>query len=211
MVYLSNISITIVYGRLMKHFKLIAASIIAGLFLPMAANAGVATCVDTLDISSSPNKIKTASSSIIYTDPASVDVSQCGPYLGNTTNDLTADLGGYGYSDWVVLDKYDVDTASGNGSITGTGWGGTNGTFSFAALNNYSGDYLIALKFGSVYSTFLSDSVARDWGWNTDVDGDKKYALSNLTVLTRSIPEASAILLFGFGLLGLLVLKRRSV
>jgi len=194
-----------VVNRVLK----IAAIAFIGYVFPVTASAGVTTCYDTLNISSTGTTIKTATSSITYDDAATVDSSQCDPYLGNTSNDLTDVLGGYGYSDWVQLDKYDVDDATGNGIITGTGWGGVSGTFSFSALAGYSGSYLIALKFGDVYSTFLSDSAATDWGWNTDVDGDSKYALSNISVYT--IPEASTIGLFGLGLLGLLVLRRRSV
>jgi len=172
--------------------------------------ASEAVCIDSLNITSIN---KTASSSITYDNLSSVSASKCGPYLGNDSNSLTSALGGYGYSDWVQLDKYDVDTSTGGGIITGSGWGGTSGMFSFSELLNYTGDYLIALKFGNVYSTFLSDSAANNWGWNTDYDGDNKYALSHLTVYTRggtSVPEASTIVLFGFGLLGLLVARRRS-
>lgn len=177
-----------------------------GYLLPLNANANVATCVDTGALA---NKVGTSS---IDAFTSTVSSAQCGPWAGNDSNALSGAAGGYGYDGWVALTSYDVDTPSDSfGSLTGTGWGGTSGTFSFDALAGYADEYLIALKYGKIYTTFTSYDNATRWLWDSDVDDDGGYAISHLTVYTKyaSVPEAGAIALFGLGFLGMFIVRRR--
>jgi hypothetical protein len=216
----------------MKHFISLSTIAVLGLFLSVTANATVITCTDTAGNTGSGGK--NASSSIEYWT-GNVSASNCGPFVGNDSNDLTAALGGYGYDlsansgadgGWVELDKLDVlthieiindkpvevfDGVQGGGIITGTGWGGTSGTFTFGANAGYS-NYLIALKFDGVYATYLSNVGATNWGWNTDVDSDGGFALSHLSVYARyptTVPEPDSIALIGLGLIGMGASARR--
>ncbi len=175
------------------------------------------TCTDTAGTGSGGANASSSITTAGATEAASVSTSNCGPWLGNDSNALTAAAGGYGFDlfdsvsapdGWLELDKAD----GGDGTlITGTGWGGTSGTFSFADAG-YD-DYLIALKFDGVYSTFLSDSWADNWSWNTDPDGDNKFAISHLTVYVRNpsqeVPEPAIVGLLSIGLLGMVVTRRR--
>lgn len=199
-----------------------SAGILACLGLAAPASAALIEyqCLDTTDPAVASGGF-TASSSISADAGATIDTTNCGPWAGNDETDLTATEGGYGFADWVELDKAD----GGNGSvITGTGWGTTSGTFSFS---DFGYDlYLIALKFDGVYSTFTSDTFATDWEWNTDVDGNNKFAISHLTVYGRNgggnecrvdcggggneVPAPTTPLLLGAGLLALAQVRRRK-
>ena len=176
------------------------------------ASATVILCDDT----SSPgiaNGGKEADSSITTAGTnagATVSNSNCGPFLGNEGN-LTASLGGYGFSDWSLLGKDEEPLLQVPGlNLTMTGVGTTSGEFSFDDVGYDS--YLILLKFDGVYSTFLSDSNATEWLWNTDVDGDGGFDISHLTVFGRTpsnVPEPAIIGLLSIGLLGMIVTRRR--
>lgn len=182
----------------------------AALLFVGGANAGEFVCVDDgsaiLD-----GKIRSSS---ITTDGATLDISECGPWVGNDPKDFPATLYGDGWNGgqnpdpdgWVELDKAD----GGNGTlITGTGWGTTSGTFSLN--NDQYHDYLIVLKFDGVFSAFLSDTgVFTDWGWNTDVDGDNKFAISHLAVYVRgdTVPAPGPLVVMAIGLVGMLGLRR---
>ena len=170
------------------------------------ASATLIMCNDT----SSPaiaSSGKNATSSITTagtTAGATVNATNvCGPYAGNDSK--AADWIAAGYSDWYQLDK--ANGADG-ALITGTNWGTTLGTFSFADAG-YS-DYLIVLKFDGVYSSFLSDSWADGWGWNTDTDNGGQFDISHLTVYARNpVPEPAIVGLLSIGLLGMVVARRR--
>ena len=178
------------------------------------ASATVINCADTAGNSGSGGA--DASSSITtagVTSGATVSNSNCGPWPGNDSNDLTATTGGYGVdlfsaaniTGWQVLDKAEGADST---LITGTGWGTSQGTFSFADAG-YS-DYLIVLKFDGVYSSFLSDSWADGWGWNTDTDNGGQFDISHLTVYARNpVPEPAIVGLLSIGLLGMVVARRR--
>jgi hypothetical protein len=195
--------------------------LVSGMLL-FAGNAS-ATLIECLDAtnpdgSGSGSGGAVASSSITTagaTAGATVSNSNCGPWPGNDNTDLTAAAGGYGFNlfsaadldGWVFLDKAEGADSS---LITGTNWGTTAGTFSFADAS-YD-DYLIVLKFDGVYSTFLSDSWADGWGWNTDVDGGGEFAISHLSVYVRNpsqVPEPAIVGLLSIGLLGMVVARRR--
>jgi len=183
----------------------VSAIVLLGYLLPFNANANVANCIDTSNL---VNKVGTSSIDALT---STVSSTQCGPWVGNDSNALSGAAGGYGYDGWVQLSKFDIDSNTITGAISLTGQGGTSGTFSFDALAGYADEYLIALKYGKIYTTFTSYDNATRWLWNSDVDGDGGYALSHLAVYTKyeSVPEAGAIALFGLGLLGMFIVRRR--
>ena len=198
----------------MKFKSLILTS--AMLLFTSNASALVIDCIDTSNTGSGGANASSSITTAGVTAGATVSNSNCGPWLGNDSNDLTATAGGYGFNlfdsvtdpnGWIELDK--ADGADGS-LITGTGWGTSSGTFSFAD-QGYS-SYLIALKFDGVYSTFLSDSWADGWGWDTDPDGDNKFDISHLTVYVKdpsSVPEPGMVGLLAIGLLGVVVARRK--
>ena len=195
--------------------------LISGVLL-FAANTSTAavtnSCTDTANSGSGGGNASSSITTAGVTEGASVSASNCGTWSRNDSKVLTAAAGGYGFNlfstadpdGWVALDKYDVDAGVSGTLITGTGWGGSSGTFSFADAG-YD-DYLIVLKFDGVYTTFLSNSWADNWEWNTDPDGDNKFDLSNLTVYVKNpsqVPEPAIVGLLAIGLLGMVVARRR--
>lgn len=214
----------------MKKFIKVVLTGSALLFAGVAsAIPTTAICEDDPNIITNPQQPwdgKVRDSSIDALGDTTLNISNCGPHLGGD-NDLTRLLGGYGedlYSatnldGWQLLDKTESGGDSsglqdGAISITfdGGNWSSTSGTFSFDSTVNYD-DYLILMKFDGVYSTFLSDTEATNWLWDTDVDSDNFFALSHLTVFVRNpseVPEPALVGLLAIGLLGMVVARRKA-
>lgn len=186
----------------------------------MISQAAIVTCLDTVGLGGGGQN---ASAALDVTTTAIVSSSECGPYSGNDSNSLSATKGGYNWNlsenngvdgGWIELDKADGSWTS---TIIGTGFGSTSGNFTFTDSTGFS-QYLVVLKYSNVFSSFLSDAVATDWGWNTDYDNNNKYDLSHLTVYglgtpepNVNVPEPKTLGLSLLALVGLYSIRRRKI
>jgi hypothetical protein len=194
---------------------------LASLFMVGQANATLIVCDDASDgsFSGSGSPAVNASSSIDTGDQstATVSASECGPYDNSYAtggNDsagvLNSGVGNYGITNWVLHDKGEVSGGAlggvdYHGSITGDGWGSSYGSFSFRDTG--ADWYLIVLKYDGVFASYLSDSAAMNWAWDSDYDGNGNFVLSHLSVYTSSgghtVPTPATLALVGIGLIGI--------
>lgn len=115
--------------------------------------------------------------------------SNCqGAFNGNDANQDLSNL--FGISKWNQFAKVDNDSGS-KGGLTVTG-GGTSGGWTISGIT--SDKYMIILKGGPSFSSYLLNSTTTSGTWNTaglfKGNGDPGPGLSHFTVY---VPDAQAV------------------
>ncbi|GEQ96424.1 hypothetical protein JCM17844_00610 [Iodidimonas gelatinilytica] len=195
----------------MKSFSLISVLSLIVAFLPASVQAKP-VAVDT--------SCTTGNATVVDASGVSVGFSSCiGRISGNDAARGGALMLGmlndddvFGDLDWVFAGKSDSgDFWADEGEDYGH-WG------LFAGLAPISGPFVVSFKHGNGFSAYFFDGVTSvKGGWFslpvTRANG-RTNALSHASLFlaqTTSIPEPLSLALFGFGLMGLVVVQRRRL